>query len=432
MHQIPQIKSSQKNLKGIEGTTNGGDSVTVTSGVGSGDSVGVNDVPAPMENAIEAPPLQVVNVSVPQKGFIKSSSTSKERPNSLINTNATGIALSNSHNRLKKNLRSGFHFSCGGDASNCGNERASSYKLAHTELANPSGTRHEAAQPSHASFNGNNPVVAPDCSTDWTAEEQSVLEEGLTQYASETNIIRYAKIARQLQNKSVRDVAFRCRWMTKKEANRRKKEDHHSLTRKIKDKKLPSGITILKHYISNIVYTFDKASLPLSYVEKVINPSAKSSQFSVQPGFPSYVQGVVTNNNEDGLLYNVWTLKEPGRVPETEPLVVLLDIFFSKMLWPWDKFLQTLKRISLNDVPDVRQQMPPLPVKPKGKKLHYKTEERHQFGLEAYKIQQDLALYPSAYVMAQPCPTILIEDSSSDQVKAINDQIDKWNDDDYF
>ncbi|KAK3038272.1 hypothetical protein RJ639_029860 [Escallonia herrerae] len=37
-----------------------------------------------------------------------------------------------------------------------------------------------------------------------------------------------------------------------------------------------------------------------------------------------------------------------------------------------------------------------------------------------------------AYVLTQPCPTIPIEESSSDQVKAINDHIDKWNDDDYF
>ncbi|KAK2999717.1 hypothetical protein RJ639_023815 [Escallonia herrerae] len=37
-----------------------------------------------------------------------------------------------------------------------------------------------------------------------------------------------------------------------------------------------------------------------------------------------------------------------------------------------------------------------------------------------------------AYVLTQPCPTLPIKESSYDQVKAINDQIDKWNDDDYF
>ncbi|KAK3016990.1 hypothetical protein RJ639_005355 [Escallonia herrerae] len=38
----------------------------------------------------------------------------------------------------------------------------------------------------------------------------------------------------------------------------------------------------------------------------------------------------------------------------------------------------------------------------------------------------------AAYVLTQPCQTLPIEESSFDQVKAINDQIDKWNDDDYF
>ena len=33
-------------------------------------------------------------------------------------------------------------------------------------------------------------------------------------YSSDSNIIRYAKIAMQLQNKTVRDVALRCRWMS--------------------------------------------------------------------------------------------------------------------------------------------------------------------------------------------------------------------------
>ncbi|KAK3043913.1 hypothetical protein RJ639_000612 [Escallonia herrerae] len=37
-----------------------------------------------------------------------------------------------------------------------------------------------------------------------------------------------------------------------------------------------------------------------------------------------------------------------------------------------------------------------------------------------------------AYELTQPCPTLSIKESSSDQVKAINDQIDKWNCDDYF
>ena len=46
--------------------------------------------------------------------------------------------------------------------------------------------------------------------------DQSVLLVWLfgRRFASDTNVIRYAKIAMQLENKTVRDVALRCRWMS--------------------------------------------------------------------------------------------------------------------------------------------------------------------------------------------------------------------------
>ncbi|CAN8269554.1 unnamed protein product [Cochlearia groenlandica] len=72
-------------------------------------------------------------------------------------------------------------------------------------------------------------------SVDWIHEEQSLLEDLLAKYASETTVVRYAKIAMKMKDKTVRDVALRCRWMTKKENGKRRKEDHSS--RKSKDKK---------------------------------------------------------------------------------------------------------------------------------------------------------------------------------------------------
>ena len=41
-----------------------------------------------------------------------------------------------------------------------------------------------------------------------------VISFGTLRFSSEASIIRYAKIAMKLQNKTVRDVALRCRWMT--------------------------------------------------------------------------------------------------------------------------------------------------------------------------------------------------------------------------
>ncbi|RRT81764.1 hypothetical protein B296_00020513 [Ensete ventricosum] len=77
----------------------------------------------------------------------------------------------------------------------------------------------------------------PGLSIEWSAEEQTILEEGLSKYASGSIIVRYAKIAMELRYKTVRDVALRCRWLSKKENSKRRKEDHN-LTRKSKDKKV--------------------------------------------------------------------------------------------------------------------------------------------------------------------------------------------------
>ncbi|XP_013635715.1 PREDICTED: uncharacterized protein LOC106341500 [Brassica oleracea var. oleracea] len=62
----------------------------------------------------------------------------------------------------------------------------------------------------------------------WSSEEQAILEDALVRYSSEPSpsISRYAKIASELQHKTVRDVVMRCRWTNKK---RRKLEDHNGL-----------------------------------------------------------------------------------------------------------------------------------------------------------------------------------------------------------
>ncbi|CAI9096947.1 OLC1v1033218C5 [Oldenlandia corymbosa var. corymbosa] len=48
---------------------------------------------------------------------------------------------------------------------------------------------------------------------EWSVEEQYKLEEGLVKFADEPSIMKYIKIAAALRDKSVRDVALRCRWM---------------------------------------------------------------------------------------------------------------------------------------------------------------------------------------------------------------------------
>ncbi|CAI9107228.1 OLC1v1006543C6 [Oldenlandia corymbosa var. corymbosa] len=111
----------------------------------------------------------------------------------------------------------------------------------------------------------------PGISAQWTSEEQSLLEDLLNKYASDTNIVRYAKIAMELKDKTVRDVALRCRWMNKKENGKRRKDDHSS--RKSKDKK-----------------------------EKVTD-SAPKSHVANRTNGPPYAQSVMSMDSDDGISY---------------------------------------------------------------------------------------------------------------------------------
>ncbi|KAJ0051339.1 hypothetical protein Pint_03147 [Pistacia integerrima] len=117
-------------------------------------------------------------------------------------------------------------------------------------------------------------------SLEWTPDEQSILEDLLAKFASDSTLVRYAKIAMQLKDKTVRDVALRCRWMTiytyfqKKENGKRRKEDHNS-ARKNKDRK-----------------------------EKATDSSAKSSShLTTRPNGPSYAPPLIPMDTDDGIPY---------------------------------------------------------------------------------------------------------------------------------
>ncbi|XP_030529150.1 uncharacterized protein LOC115739971 isoform X1 [Rhodamnia argentea] len=72
-----------------------------------------------------------------------------------------------------------------------------------------------------------------DLAVEWSAEEQDKLYEGLRRFADEPNIMKYIRIAATLQDKTVRDVALRCRWMTRK----RRKPEEHNLGKKVNSRK---------------------------------------------------------------------------------------------------------------------------------------------------------------------------------------------------
>ncbi|KAL0547394.1 hypothetical protein IC582_017328 [Cucumis melo] len=226
-------------------------------------------------------------------------------------------------------------------------------------MANPSGNHQEAGQPS-SSFDGGNPsngnstpVPAadnsssalamkhnPGISTDWTSDEQVTLEEGLKKYAAESSVIRYAKIAMQLPNKTVRDVALRCRWMNKKENSKRRKEEHN-LTRKNKDKK-----------------------------ERVSDSSMKSAQVAARPNVPPYGMPMIPMDNDDGVSYKAiggttGELLEQNAHAMNQISSNLASFQIQDNI---SLFCQTRDNIlkimnDLNEMPEVMKQMPPLPVK---------------------------------------------------------------------
>ncbi|XP_062172719.1 uncharacterized protein LOC133878197 isoform X2 [Alnus glutinosa] len=68
---------------------------------------------------------------------------------------------------------------------------------------------------------------------EWSVEEQYKLEDGLVKFSDEPSIMRYIKIAATLRDKTVRDVALRCRWMTRK----RRKPEEHNVGKKVNNRK---------------------------------------------------------------------------------------------------------------------------------------------------------------------------------------------------
>ncbi|XP_059434088.1 uncharacterized protein LOC132167197 [Corylus avellana] len=224
-------------------------------------------------------------------------------------------------------------------------------------MANPSGNHQEA---SSSSFNGHvaaggNPSNGnsgappenhamkhnPGISLDWTAEEQAILDDGLLNFKSESNIIRYAKIAMLLQNKTVRDVALRCRWMTKKENSKRRKEEHN-LTRKNRDKK-----------------------------ERVNDASAKPSPFPARP-VPPFPPPIIPMDNDDGISFKAIGGATGDLLEQNAKALNQISANISSLQIPENinLFCQTrdnihkiMNELSLNDTPEVMKQMPPLPVK---------------------------------------------------------------------
>ncbi|XVE91789.1 hypothetical protein REPUB_Repub01dG0041900 [Reevesia pubescens] len=83
---------------------------------------------------------------------------------------------------------------------------------------------------------------------EWSVDEQYILEDGLEKYKEEPNIMKYIKIAATLPDKTVRDVALRCRWMQRK----RRKPEEVNVGKKVNNRK------------DKLVESSSKMNVPLS------------------------------------------------------------------------------------------------------------------------------------------------------------------------
>ncbi|KAF8703576.1 hypothetical protein HU200_032391 [Digitaria exilis] len=166
----------------------------------------------------------------------------------------------------------------------------------------------------------------PGLAREWSPEEQATLDELLAKYASDAPVIRYAKIAMKLPEKTVRDVALRCRWMNvryKKESGKRKKEDHNS-SRKSKDKK---SDVLLGYCYYQILFAFFCLSAAIG------GPTGEILETNIQ-----VLSQISTNLSNMQIQDNIALFCQTR-----------------------DNILRVLKEI--NDAPELMKQMPALPVK---------------------------------------------------------------------
>lgn len=172
---------------------------------------------------------------------------------------------------------------------------------------------------------------------EWSLDEQYRLEEGLANYANEPSIMKYIKIAAALPDKTVRDVALRCRWLTRK----RRKPDEHSLGKKInyrKDKSLEFAAQ------SNLHSALPPSMGSYSHMSRVM----EQSQRTLYDGICGPMKQLMEQNAQafNQINTNLSTYKLQDNI---------------------DLFCHTRHNINsiLNDMsemPGIMSQMPPLPV----------------------------------------------------------------------
>ncbi|KAK4770632.1 hypothetical protein SAY87_031164 [Trapa incisa] len=193
---------------------------------------------------------------------------------------------------------------------------------------------------------------------EWSPDEQSKVEEGLVRFSDEPSIMKYIKIAASLHDKSVRDVALRCRWMARKwlgkKANIRKNLRCHFSPPKKRTMALASSCL---HNMA--LHQLQELAEP-SYMITSALPSSMTTYSSVHNMDHSNVlrvEGTSSDVNIRNLLqHNNEALDRIRANLNLFKLQENVDLFFHA----WNNITAILN--NMRTMPGIMSQMPPLPV----------------------------------------------------------------------
>ncbi|XP_027360397.1 uncharacterized protein LOC113868743 isoform X2 [Abrus precatorius] len=181
---------------------------------------------------------------------------------------------------------------------------------------------------------------------EWSVDEQYKLDEGLVKYADEPSIMKYIKIAATLRDKTVRDVALRCSWMTRK---RRKSEEH--MVKKVNNRKDKPVESSSKHYLQSTLSpsmtTYSRISNHMDKSQGICGPvkqlleqnaqafsqiSANLSTFKLQDNIELFGQ---TRHNINTILNDM--RKMPGIMSQMPPLPISINDDLASSILPNNK-----------------------------------------------------------------------------------------------
>ncbi|XP_048559816.1 uncharacterized protein LOC125540269 isoform X2 [Triticum urartu] len=178
--------------------------------------------------------------------------------------------------------------------------------------------------------------------SEWSDRELNILNEGLTRYAREPNIMRYIKIAAMLPNRTIRDVALRCWWAAGKD--RRKKPEGFFTGKKMRDMKPMQDKMFASAPMSNFHMAPTNNLTPFSI--SMENPNQQCQVPKEAPVVDSATQQLLEENNQllSQIAANIETFKTGENM---------------------DLFLRTNSNIKtilsrMSETPGIMGQMPPL------------------------------------------------------------------------